>query len=73
MVFCIFLIYLLIFQKFCCIIHEVYEKERGMKRTYQPKKKQRSGEHGFLSRMATKAGRKVIAARRTKGRHSLTV
>ena len=44
-----------------------------MKRTYQPKKKQRATEHGFLSRMATKSGKGVINKRRAKGRHSLTV
>jgi large subunit ribosomal protein L34 len=42
------------------------------KRTYQPKKRQRSREHGFLKRMASKAGRKVLKSRRTKGRTRLT-
>ncbi|MDD3428891.1 MAG: 50S ribosomal protein L34 [Oscillospiraceae bacterium] len=41
-----------------------------MKRTYQPKKRQRS-EGGFLSRSKTKNGRKVLAARRKKGRAKL--
>lgn len=44
----------------------------AMKRTFQPKKRQRSGVHGFLKRMASKNGRKVIAARRAKGRAKLS-
>ncbi|MFV0413658.1 MAG: 50S ribosomal protein L34 [Oscillospiraceae bacterium] len=43
-----------------------------MKRTFQPKKRQRTREHGFLSRMRTRSGRSVIKARRSKGRAKLT-
>jgi large subunit ribosomal protein L34 len=42
------------------------------KRTYQPKKRSRAREHGFLKRMATGAGRRVLKRRRLKGRAKLS-
>ncbi len=43
-----------------------------MKMTYQPKKRQRSKEHGFRKRMRTLSGRNIIRKRRQKGRKKLT-
>ncbi len=53
------------------VFFQSFGQGTDVKRTFQPSRLKRARTHGFRARMATKSGRKIINARRAKGRARL--
>jgi large subunit ribosomal protein L34 len=56
-------------------IEDCGEEEKGfinMKRTFQPNRERRKKKIGFMARMETSGGRRVLSARRRKKRKTIS-
>ncbi len=53
-------------------VHDFLGVDTVSKRTFQPNNRRRAKKHGFRLRMRTRAGRAILAARRSKGRVELS-
>jgi large subunit ribosomal protein L34 len=60
--------------KFCTFYNflKIKDNKAMPKRTFQPKKKKAKKVHGFLKRMSSRSGRKVLKRRRIKARARLS-